>query len=149
MIRIEHEITLQDNIDDVFSFIANVENNPKWDSDYIMAKITSEEPIGVGTEGKSVLSILGKSYESTFTYDKYDPPHLVSKHITAGNIKMEVTNGLEEVDNGTQLTHYLEISHKGLKKIVEPFLAKKIKKQVHANLEQLKLYFRLKASAGF
>lgn len=149
MIRIEHTITIQDSIDDVFSFIASAENNPKWDSDCIMAKIISEGQIGVGTEGKSVVTVLGRSYESTFSYDEYDPPHLVSKHIKAGNIKIDVTNGLKEVANGTQLTHNLEITHSGLKKVMEPFLAKKIKKQVHASLDQLKMYFRLKTSAGY
>jgi hypothetical protein len=149
MIKIEHEITVQDNIDDVFSFIANAENNPKWDPDCITAKITSEEPIGGGTAGKSVLNILGKRYDSAFTYDEYDPPHLVSKQITAGHIKVEETNELKEVNNGTQLSRNLEISHNGPKKLLEPFLAKKIKKQFQASHEKLKLYFRIKTSAGF
>jgi hypothetical protein len=149
MIKIDHEITIQDNIDDVFSFIANVENNPKWDSDCIMAKITSEGPIGVGTVGKSVLDILGKRYDSTFTYDEFDPPHLVSKQITAGHIRMKVTNGFKEVDRGTQLTRQMEISHNGLNKLLEPFKAKRMKKQFQASHEELKLYFRLKTSAGF
>jgi hypothetical protein len=149
MVRFEHEITLQKDIDEIFSFIANVENNPKWDSDCIMAKITSEGPIGEGTVGKSVLNILGRSYDSTFIYDEYDLPHLVSKHITAGHIEMKVTDGLKEVENGTQLTHYLEITHKGPKKLMEPFLAKRIKNQFQAGHEKLKLYFRIKASAGF
>jgi uncharacterized protein YndB with AHSA1/START domain len=149
MIRIEHEITIQEEIDEVFSFISNAENNPKWDSDCVMAKITSEEPIGVGTAGKSIVNILGRSYESTFTYDEYDPPQRVSKQITAGQIKMKVTNELKEVDNGTQLARNLEISHNGPKKLMEPLLAKKIKKQFQGSHEKLKLYFRLKVSAGF
>jgi uncharacterized protein YndB with AHSA1/START domain len=149
MIRIEHEITIQDEIDEVFSFISNAENNPKWDSDCIMAKITSEEPIGVGTAGESTLDILGKTYNSTFTYDEYDPPHMVSKHIRAGHIKMIVTDRLKEVDNGTQLTRCIEITRNGTKMLMEPFFAKKIKKKFQVSYEKLELYFRLKTSVSF
>lgn len=149
MIKIEHEITLQDHIDEVFTFIANAENNPKWDPDCLEAEITSEGPIGVGTTGKSVQNILGTSYYSTFRYDEYEPPFLVSKHLTSDQLRMEITNGLVEVGNGTKVTQQLEIRHSGPMKLLEPFMAKRLEKQIRVNFDKLKLYFRLKSAAGY
>jgi hypothetical protein len=148
MIKIKHEITLQDHIDDVFSFISNPENNPKWDPDCLEAEITSEGPIGVGTKGRFVQNLLGTSYYSTFTYDEFEPPFLVSKHITSDQLRMEIKNGLVDMGNGTRLTQHLEIQHSGPKKLLEPFMAKRIEKQIQLNLDKLKLYFRIKSAAG-
>ena len=130
MIKITHEITLQDHIDDVFRFIANAENDLKWDPDCLEAEITSEGPIGVGTTGKYVQNVLGTSYFSTLTYDEYDPPNVVTKHITSDQFKMQIKNGLVDVGNGTRLTQHLEIRHNGPKKLLEPFMAKRIEKQI-------------------
>lgn len=149
MIKITHEITLQDHIDEVFSFIANAENNPKWDPDCLEAEITSEGPIGVGTTGKYIQNILGTSYYSTFTYDEYDPPFRISKHVTSDQIRMEIKNGLVDVGNGTKLTQEMEIQHSGPKKLLEPFMAKRLEEQFRINLDKLKMYFRLKSAAGY
>ena len=92
--------------------------------------------------------LLGTSYDSTFTYDEYEPPFLVSKHITSEEIKMEITNGLKDVGNGTRLTQQLKIKHNGPKKLLEPFLSKRIEKQIRINIDKLKLYYRLKSAAG-
>jgi hypothetical protein len=148
MIKIEHEITLQDHIDEVFTFIANSENNPKWDPDCLEAEITSEGPIGVGTTGKYIQNLLGTSYYSTFRVDEYEPPFLVTKHITSDQLRMEIKNGLVDVGNGTRLTQRLEIRHRGPKKLLELFMAKRIEKQIMVNLDKLKLYFRIKSAAG-
>jgi hypothetical protein len=105
----------------------------------------SEGAVGVGTTGKSVSRILGRSYEADFTYDDYDPPHLVSHRLTASSMEMETTNGLKQVENGTQITLSLKVKFRGINKLREPFISKKMKKQFRENLEVLQLYFRLKA----
>ena len=148
MIKITHAITLQDRIDEVFRFIANAENNPKWDPSCLEAEITSVGPIGVGTSGKYVQNLLGTSYYSTFTYEEFEPPFLVSNQITSDQFRMEIKTGLVDVGNGTRLTQQLEIQHNGPKKLLEPFMAKRIEEQIRINLDKLKLYFRLRSAAG-
>lgn len=149
MIKVRHEITIQEPIDEVFEFIANPENNPKWDSDYLMATIPSQEPIGVGTIGKSVGLFLGRTYESTIEFAEFSPPHNVAHQITFGPMRMETRNGFKAVGEGTQIVHDRRIRLGGLKRLMEPFIGKRIRNKVIADLEQLQLYFRLKASAGF
>ena len=145
MVRIEHEISLHNDVDELFSYIANPENNPIWDKNTNETGQISESAIGVGTTGQITSTFLGRSYETNFTYDVYDPPHLVSHQLTVGPMEMEMTNGLKELENGTQITLDLKVRFKGLKKLMEPFIARRMKKQVRENLEQLKLYLRLKA----
>lgn len=145
MVRVEHEITLHNDVDELFSYIANPENNPIWDKNTYETEQKSESAIGVGTTGQITRTFLGRSYETNFTYEAYDPPHLVSHQITAGPIEVETTNGLKELENGTQISLDLKVRFKGLKKLMEPFFARRIRKQVGENLEELQLYFRLKS----
>ncbi len=145
MVRFEHEITLHNDIDEVFSYIANPENNPIWDKNTSETEQISESVIGVGTAGRLTSTFLGHSYETNFTYNAYDPPHLVSHQITSGPMEMETTSGLKKLEYGTQITLELKVRLKGLKKLMEPFIARRMKKQVGENLELLRLYFRLKS----
>jgi hypothetical protein len=149
MIKVRHEITIHESIDEIFNFIANPANNPKWDSDYLVATVVSEGPIGVGSVGKSIGLFQGKTYESTIECAEYSPPFNVAHHADIGPAHVEMRNGLRREGNVTKIMHDRRIRLRGLKRLMEPFIGKKIKKKVIADLEQLQLYFRLKTSAGF
>jgi hypothetical protein len=144
MVKIEYEMILQNDIDEIFSYIANPENNPVWDLIPSEANMSSDGSIEVGTTGNSVITFLGNIYEMNFSYDIFDPPNCVSHLSTAGLIVAEMTNDLASVGNGTKLTVQMKIRLRGLRKLVEPFIAKKIRKQIFANLEVLQLFFRLR-----
>jgi hypothetical protein len=145
MVKFEHEIILHNDVDEIFSYLANPECNPIWDPNTFESMHCSDGEVGVGTTGKSVSRFLGRSYETNFTCDDYDPPHLVSHRMTAGPMEMETTNGLKDVENGTHITLSLKVKFKGLNKLKEPFVSKRMKKQFRDNLEALQLFFRFKA----
>jgi uncharacterized membrane protein len=149
MIKVRHEITIHEPIDEVFEFIANSANHPKWNSDYVVTTVTSEEPISVGTVGKSIGLFLGKTYESTIECAEFSPPYNVAHHASIGPAEVETRNGLRRDGNVTRIMHDRRIRLRGLKRLYEPFIGKKIRKKVIADLEKLQLYFRLKSSAGF
>jgi hypothetical protein len=149
MINIRHEITTPEAIEEVFNFIANPANNPKWDSDYLAATVLSEGSIGVGSVGKSMGIFQGKLYESTVECAEFSPPFSVVYHTKIGPVEVESRHKLRRDGNLTTIMHDRRIRLKGLKRLYEPFIGKKIKQKVIADLEQLQLYFRLKTSAGF
>ena len=145
MVKFEHEIILNNDVDEIFSYLANPECNPIWDTNTFESVQYPEGEVGVGTTGKSLSRFLGRSYETNFTYDDYDPPHLVSHRMTAGPMEMETTNDMREDENGTHITLSLKVKFKGINRLKEPFISKRMKKQFRENLEVLHLYFRFKA----
>jgi hypothetical protein len=149
MIKVRHEITINKPIEEVFNFLANPENNPKWDSSYLLAKITSQGPIGVGTTGKSIGLFLGRTYETTIELAEFSPPYNVAHRAYIGPARMETRNGFRKLGDRTFVMHDRRIRLKGIKRLLEPFIGKQIKRKVIADFEKLQLYFRLKASAGF
>jgi hypothetical protein len=145
MVKFEHEIILHNDVDEIFSYLANPECSPIWDTNTFKSVQYSEGVVEVGTTGKGVSRFLGRSYETNFTYDDYDPPHLVSHRMTAGPMEIETTNDLREDENGTHITLSLKVNFKGINKLREPFISKRMKKQFRENLEDLQLFFRFKA----
>lgn len=61
MTRVETSGVVNRPLDEVFSFLANVENNPLWQSGMQEAKITSEGPIDVGTTYSQLAKLLGRT----------------------------------------------------------------------------------------
>ena len=138
MIRIEYSIVINLPIEEVFEFLANPENNSKWNPMVEEIKITSEGPIGVGTTGISIGVTSGRRYETEFVYDAYEPPVKVSGHTTSGPIEVWYSNTCESLKDGTRVTHVEEVKLGGLLKLAEPIWAMSLKNQTKENIANLK-----------
>jgi hypothetical protein len=73
MAKAEISTTIKRPVEDVFAMISNIENNPKWSSGVLEAKITSVGPIGMGTTGHVVGKFLGKRIESDSEITGFEP----------------------------------------------------------------------------
>ncbi len=49
MFRLEHSVVINRPIEQVFEYVTNIENAPKWKSRLLEVTRTSEGPVGVGT----------------------------------------------------------------------------------------------------
>ena len=46
MAKVEASVVINCPIEEVFTFAANIQNNPQWQSRVLEAKVTSEGPVG-------------------------------------------------------------------------------------------------------
>jgi hypothetical protein len=143
VIKVEKEIFVPASIDQLFAFIANFENDPKWNSSTILAESDSSEEVGLGTVGKGVSNVLVRSYEVSFAYDSYDPPNHVSRHMITDPMVMEISTELKETDRGTLVSHTQELKLIGFRKLLGPFIKNKLRKQMLIWVEELEFHFRL------
>lgn len=143
MIKQEREIIVPANINGIFRFIADYENDSKWNSSIILAEPASSELLGLDTIGKGISNVLGRNYEASFTYDSYDPPNHVSRRMVTDPLVMEIRVELKETDMGTLVGHTQELKLKGFRKLVEPIFKKKLRKQMLVWDEELEFQFRL------
>jgi uncharacterized membrane protein len=56
MTRVATSVVINRPPEEVFEFVSNFENNPRWQSGMHEARITSEGPLGVGTTYSHLLS---------------------------------------------------------------------------------------------
>jgi hypothetical protein len=138
MIKIESSILIKRNLDEVFNFITNFENNPKWQSGMVKAKFTSEPPLRVGSTYTQVARFLGRPVDSDFTVIDYEPGHLIKISTTSGSFPITVTRTVESVADGTLVHASVEGDATGFFKIAEPLMRRMVQRSVNQDYEQLK-----------
>ncbi len=138
MAKLEISTVINRPIGEVFAFLSNPENGPKWTSSSSEVKITSGGPIGVGTTYRSVRTALGQRLESETEVTEYKPNREYATKSISGPFPMESRVTFEQVEGGTRVTGTLVGEPGGFFKLAEPLLVRTIKRQFEADLANLK-----------
>jgi hypothetical protein len=64
MRRFESSFVINRPLEEVFAFLANLENDAKWRREWVEAKNTSEGPLGVGATSCLVGEFRGRRIEA-------------------------------------------------------------------------------------
>ena len=139
MINVEESTVIKRPIADVFAFVANLENHPKWESNFQKVKLLSSTPTGVGTTYQCELKLPGQTATSKFEITEYE----VNKKIAfeaeaAGPAKPNGSFFFESVADGTKITLIPRPEFRGFFKLLEPLMAGYVRKQNQDHLRKLK-----------
>lgn len=138
MIKIENNILINQPIEDVFAFMTNVENLPKWAALVLEAKQSSAGPLSVGTTQTQVAEFLGRRIETSLEVTEYEPNKKLSTKTTSGPLPMEIQYIFEPVAEGTRVVIKGNINAGGLFKLAEPIVGRMLKRQTEADFANLK-----------
>jgi uncharacterized membrane protein len=125
---------------EVFAFLSNLENLPRWQSCVLRAELTTPEPIGVGSKAVVERRMFGQQIVADLAVTSYEPPHRVVLETEASGVSVEASVEVEELDNGrsrvtfgmaTQATSFFM-------KAVEPMVAEAAEADIEASLARLK-----------
>ncbi len=83
-IRVEHSVTIERPVEDVFAFAADPNNNPLWQSITLETQPLSE--VEVGTASNNVSKFLGRRIETTLEIVENDLPRRQCVRVTSGPI---------------------------------------------------------------
>jgi uncharacterized membrane protein len=139
MINVEESIIINRPVAEVFAFVANFENHPKWESNFQKVKLLTSTPIGVGTKYQCDMKLPGQIATSKFEITQYE----VNKKIAfegepAGPAKPDGSFLFEAVPGGTKITLLPRPEFRGVFKLLEPMMAGYIRKQNQEHLSKLK-----------
>ena len=126
---------------DVFDFLSDPANLPKWNSAYEAAQWTSSEAPGIGSTYKVLAKMPGGKKEGLFKIIHWDPPnHYRYKSIRLAfpieSIESAIT--LAPKENGTQLTFESQFGIVGILKFAEGMFGKLAEKGDGSNLDTAK-----------
>ena len=138
MIRVETEVEISRPSDEVFAFISDFENNPKWQSGQLEATFTSEGPLGVGSTYDQVAKFLGRRIVSTFEVLEYESNRRVKASSTSGSFPITFTRLVEPIYEGTEVKAIIEGDASGFFKLAEPLLGRMIQRSVDSDYLNLK-----------
>ena len=138
MIRVETEVKINRPSEDVFAFISNFENNPRWQSGQHEARFTSERPLGVGSTYDQVAKFMGRWIHSTFEVLEYEPNRKVKASSTSGSFPITFTRIVEPIDGGAKVKAIIEGDATGFFKLAQPLLGRLVQRSVDSDYQNLK-----------
>lgn len=134
MIEFESAIKIKRSKSDVFSFVADQENNPKWNYYITQVRKTSKDPLGAGTTFYQTR----KEDSQELRINKYEPPDLISiETIPPSKPELNRTIEFHEEDGVTLLNDIWKLDT-GHPKLLQSLFTSKIKSAVKENLLKLK-----------
>lgn len=129
MIKFAVTTVINRSVDEVFAFMTDVRNEPKWIPGVLEAEQTSEGPVGVGTTYYELVELLGQQVELTFEVTEYEANRKFSARSTVGLFDGSVMNTFEAVAGGTQITLVTEGEPTGIFKMFESLIARWVQEQ--------------------
>ena len=134
MIGFENTIRIDRPVDEIFAFLSDFENIPKWNYYVLEVRQLSESPIGVGTTYHQVR----KTDEQDFRITEFEPNHTVAvKTLPQSSPELEMRFSLYEEGNTTRIRDEWKLDT-GRPAILERLALRRVQSAVAENLAKLK-----------
>jgi carbon monoxide dehydrogenase subunit G len=130
-------ITIERPPHDVFAFVSDLENVPKWNYAIAETRKASEGPVTVGTTYRQVRSLPNRS-EETLRVTEFEPDRRFAFEGGLGPFEGTLTYELEEIGGSTRLTNKADLEARGIAKLAAPIASGRVRGAVAENLETLK-----------
>jgi uncharacterized protein YndB with AHSA1/START domain len=135
-------ITIDHSIGDVFTYLTNVENMPRWVTGVRAARMSSDR---MGAGARYVLDYIRgwRSSEVEIEVTEYDPPTSFGFRASRGPFPFEGRTELKALDEATEVTNIIEadpdsVSTRLAILILGPLLRRSERKRLTRELEQLR-----------
>jgi uncharacterized membrane protein len=132
----ENSVVINRPRSEVFAFVADHENDPKWRPGVAdIERVSGEGQGAIYTQGMK--GPMGKRIDADFEVTAYQPDTLLAFRTLAGPVRPEGSYRFEDADGGTRVTFSLNANVTGAKKLMAPMVSKSMRGEVAA-LDNLK-----------
>jgi uncharacterized membrane protein len=131
-------VTISRPIHEVFAFVADARNRPRWDESVDSEELTSPEPIGVGTTVRTKLRSMGREYEYTWVVTEHQPSERMTIESTSGPLSTTLAYYLEARDGGTSVHFSVTGRPTGLLRPMQPLIARTTQGNLDRGFARLK-----------
>ncbi|NIS83498.1 MAG: hypothetical protein GTO14_25620 [Anaerolineales bacterium] len=138
MIKIEHSVVINRPVEEVFAFLEDSQNDPKWQAGVLEVEQTSEGAIEVGTTFREVRKFLGRRLESTYEISEYELNKKFAFKATSGPIPYSISTTFEPAAGGTKVSVLGEAEVGGFFKLGEAVVSRTFANALEADFDSLK-----------
>jgi carbon monoxide dehydrogenase subunit G len=124
--------------DEVFAFVADARNRPRWDESVDSEELTSPEPIGTGSTVRTRLRSMGREYVLTWEIVEHEPPSRQTIESTSGPFPTTLGYQLSEQDGGTLVEFSVTGRPNGMLRLLQPLLARNTQRNLDRGFPRLK-----------
>src|SRR5512132_3360102 len=133
----ENTVMIRRSIEDVFGFLSDFENVPRWNYAISETHKVSQGPVGMGTIYQQVRSVPSRS-EERFEVTAYNPPRHLEIQGQLGPFPSRLAYALDAVPEGTRITNSVELELRGPGRLLGRVAVPRVRDAVAANLRKLK-----------
>jgi hypothetical protein len=120
MARIAGELVINRPVDEVFDFVADERNEPRYNPRIRRAEKLSPGPIGRGTRFRAEAVSLGRTVGMTSEYTAYERPRRLGSSVHMAAADILGTLGFDPVPDGTRMSWSWEMRLRGLYRLLTP-----------------------------
>ncbi len=135
---IAQSVIINRPVEEVWKFMSNIENAPKWDRGVIAARQISEGPLGVGTTLQTTRLLLGRRRTPNYVVSEYEPNQKITLKAFLGPFQGQVRFAFVSVSNGTRFTQSFEVQSSGWWNLITPLLVRMFTRDGEADLANIK-----------
>jgi len=148
VVTVEKSIAIDRPAEDVFAFVSDHTNAPRWQRGLLEVRRATDGPIGVGTRHTFVRTFMGRQLEASNEFTRYEPSRLVAFNATSNWLPGQGSYVVEPTGRASaRLIARVELRPSGLFRLAGSLMAAALRREVEANLSDLKGLLEAQAGA--
>ena len=145
MARIIGEIVIDRPIEEVFDFVADGCNEPKYNPDMVQSVKVTTGPIGAGTRFAVTHMTAGRSVGMSVEVTEYERPHRLATHTSMSWADVQEVLTFDTAGTGTRMRWAWHVRPKGMAISLAPIVSVIGARQERALWEGMKRYLEMAA----
>jgi uncharacterized membrane protein len=138
MIEITATADVHRPAEELFAFVADMENNPRWQQGQVSCEWTTPPPIGVGSRYDQHARFLGRDIVSTFEVTELEPDRRIRIRTVDGPMPMDITREVEPTGDGrSRVTATIRGGPTGPLRLLDPLTRRMVQRSVRGDYERL------------
>jgi uncharacterized protein YndB with AHSA1/START domain len=123
---------------EVFDYVADMANNPRWQQGQESCTWTSAGPIGVGSTYDQRARFLGREVVSSFEVVEYEPGRRIRIRTIESTMPLDITREVEPLDAGrARVTATIRGGPAGLLRLLDPLTRRMVQRTVRSDYARL------------
>lgn len=146
MAHVDGQIVIHRPVDEVFDFVADERNEPRYNPQMRRAEQTSAGPIGAWTTFRAESLSRGRPVEMTITFTDFERPRRLTSLTHLATMDIQGTLTFDPIPEGTQMRWSWNLEPQGLLKLMAPLIALIGRRQERTIWTSLKRYLEARAA---
>jgi carbon monoxide dehydrogenase subunit G len=136
--RIEHEVTIDRPVSEVFEFITRIDDLPEWQDSCKAVNRDDDGPVAVGTRWTETRTVMGRTSDQPMEVSALESDRRFTVRSVSGPVQMTIDHLLEAAGDGTRLRVVAEADLGGVSRLAGPMVKRQAQKMFEQDFAALK-----------
>ena len=138
MFTVTESVLIARSSAEVFDFFTDGRNRPRWDTTVVFEKLTSPEPVRVGSTIHTRVRTMGRESDFDWRVTMFDRPTRMAIVSTAGLLPTSVLFAFSAAGDGCHASATIDGRPTGMLRVVEPMIAESVRSTLAIGLVRAK-----------